>query len=85
MPKKLVAFPVEELVALGDHFIHFGGGIVHLESSSSLAAIRTRGILIDVEVRRECAHKSVDVPFHQCHDKVEIAGHARLAVIPKRK
>src|SRR5258708_30507002 len=46
---------------------------------------RTRGILIDVEVRRECAHKSVDVPFHQCHDKVEIAGHARFAVIPKRK
>src|SRR5260221_12306382 len=46
---------------------------------------RTRGILIDVEVRGECAHKSVDVPFHQCHDKVEIAGHARLAVIPKRK
>ena len=27
-----------ELVALGDHFVHFGGGIVHLESSSSLAA-----------------------------------------------
>jgi hypothetical protein len=46
---------------------------------------RTRGILIDVEVRRECTHKSIDVPFHQCNDKVEIAGHARLAVIPKRK
>jgi len=41
---------------------------------------RTRGTLIDVEVRRECAHNSVDVPFYQCHDKVEIAGHARLAV-----
>ncbi len=27
-----------ELVALGDHFVHFGGGVVHLESSSSLAA-----------------------------------------------
>src|SRR5277367_3984151 len=46
---------------------------------------RTRSILIDIEVRSECAHKSADVPFHQCHDKVEIAGHARLAVIPKRK
>ncbi|HEY3655347.1 MAG TPA: hypothetical protein VGL34_10155, partial [Steroidobacteraceae bacterium] len=45
---------------------------------------RTCSILIDVEVRRECAHKSVDVPFHQCHDKVEIARHARLAVVPKR-
>src|SRR5712675_2862217 len=28
-----------ELVALGDHFVYFGGGIVHLESSSSLAAM----------------------------------------------
>lgn len=46
---------------------------------------RTRGILIDVEVRRECAHQGVDVPFHQCHDKVEIAGHTRPAVVPKRK
>src|SRR5271156_3508695 len=27
-----------ELVALGDHFFYFGGGIVHLETSSSLAA-----------------------------------------------
>jgi len=27
-----------ELVALGDHFVHFGRGIAHLESSSSLAA-----------------------------------------------
>jgi len=46
---------------------------------------RTRGTLIEVEVRRECAHKSIDVSFHQCHDKVEIAGHARLDVISKRK
>jgi hypothetical protein len=45
----------------------------------------TRGILIDVEVRRECAHQGIDVPFHQCHDKVGIAGHARLAVVSKRK
>src|ERR1700730_1220435 len=45
----------------------------------------TRGITSDVEVRGECAHESVDVTFHQCHDKVEIAGHARLAVVPKRK
>jgi hypothetical protein len=28
-----------ELVALGDHFFHFGGGIVHSETSSSLAAM----------------------------------------------
>jgi hypothetical protein len=27
-----------ELVALGDHFVHFGGGVVHLESSSNLPA-----------------------------------------------
>src|SRR5258706_12273584 len=27
-----------ELVGLGGHFVHFGGGVVHLESSSSLAA-----------------------------------------------
>jgi hypothetical protein len=46
---------------------------------------RTRGILIDLEVRRECAHKGIDVPVHQCYDKVEIAGHARFAVVPKRK
>jgi hypothetical protein len=27
------------LVALDDHFVHFGGDIVHLENSSSLAAM----------------------------------------------